>query len=89
MKTIIYRLYTESRANLAMLSNSVFPNGFSLFQCEGIWHDKREPCAMIEIIGDNSKDTRNDVYHLARHIKSANAQESVIVTESEVTRIDV
>lgn len=84
---ILYRLYTERRANLAELTARHFDN-FTLIDAVGYWQGIAEPSAVIEILGTDCG-LHARVVALARNIREANDQTSVYLVRAscELTEI--
>jgi hypothetical protein len=81
----LFRLYTEGgpRREHAVreLVGAQF-DGFTILQAEGSWKGVRENSIIVEIIGTEVDWIR--VESVAKGIKEANAQESVLITRQFV-----
>lgn len=78
MNSILYRIHTEDRDNLALIANHYFP-GFTILQGIGYYKSTPEPAAVIEVYG--TEDDRVEIGKLARAIATVNEQTSVLVAE--------
>ena len=76
-RSITFRVYTETKANLRRLTARYF-DGATLFHGDGLWQGLVEPATVIEVIGTIA-DLQN-IVHLAGDIGYCNAQTSVKVT---------
>lgn len=76
----IYRLYTESRDNVAALVAAAVPSA-SIINIQGIWEGTFELGMIVEIIG--SALDRAKVQALAQTIARENGQACVLVTEQQ------
>jgi len=74
---MLYRIYTEnkSRQTIEQLTNKYF-QGYTLLQGTGHYQGKREPSIILEIVGN---EIDRQIEQLARDIKHANNQESILV----------
>jgi len=90
--SVVYRLYTETRDNLADIIARYFP-GATLTHGSGIWTDDAngklvfERSTVVEIVA--TRDDLQRIANLAGDIKHVNAQTCVLVTWSDVARLDV
>lgn len=73
-----YRIRTEDRQNLGNLTSQFF-DAFSMYHGLGYWHGSSEPSALIEITTNDDQKVKD----LARAIKYANGQETVLVESLE------
>lgn len=85
-KSVTYRLYTEEKDNLDLLTGRYFA-GYTKLYGIGAYQGIKEPCIVIEIIGTPAD--LQKIVNLAGDIRVVNEQESVLVTWSEVSRLDV
>lgn len=85
-KSVTYRIYTEDRHNLAYLTGRYF-DGSTLLYGNGAYKGTSEDSVIIEVIG-TSADLQK-IVDLAGDIRVVNAQESVLVTWSEVSTLDI
>lgn len=83
----VFRLYTETRDNLARLTTLHF-SGATFYPATGLWQGETEPATVIEVIatvGDTA-----EVLSLARRIARENQQSEVLVTSvNEMGRLSV
>ncbi len=88
MKTHLYRLYTERRAevDLVPLVCEQFA-GATVYLTRGLWQGKAEDSAVIEVIGTQSD--LGAVLRLAQNIRQAYAQDAVYVTLQSVECYEV
>ena len=84
--SVVYRLYTETRDNLVELVSRYF-DGATLLHGIGIWQGNHEDATIVEVIATSADLQR--IVNLAGDIKHVNAQSSVLVTWSNVSRLDV
>jgi hypothetical protein len=68
-----------------------FPDGLTVFQASGQWRGngnrlEQEPARVVEIVHDDSLDTRNRLEEIVTIYKARHKQQSVMVTRA---RIDV
>jgi hypothetical protein len=85
-KSVTYRVYTEEKDNLDSLAHRYF-DGFTRLYGVGSYKGTLESTVVLEIIGTPA-DLQN-IVNLAGDIRGVNAQESVLITWSEVSRLDV
>ncbi len=85
-KSVTYRLYTEEKDNLDSLTHRYF-DAFTRLYGVGSYKGTLESAVIVEIIGTPAD--LQKVINLAGDIRVVNAQESVLVTWSEVSRLDV
>ncbi len=85
-KSVTYRVYTEDRDNLDLLTGRYFA-GYTKLYGLGVFEGAKEHATVIEVIGTPSD--LQKVINLAGDIRVVNAQQSVLVTWSEVSRLDV
>lgn len=78
---ILYRIYTEdvNRDRIEQICLKEL-TGFTITTGTGHWNGHREKCVVIDILGQEQD--RDAVQRVASSIKTANKQESVIVTET-------
>ena len=76
---MIYRIYTEdkNRETIKAIMAEHF-DGYSLIPCDGVWKGTSEPGLIVEVLTDH-KGANGIMNRLARKIKAANQQESVLV----------
>lgn len=82
---MIYRIYTESTGGMrtrAVAATAAVFDCFTVIDTKGYWQGTEEDSMIIEIISD--KDSLPLVFGLANHIKSINAQDSVLVTSHKL-----
>ncbi|SRR6266404_6147951 len=82
----VYRIYTEHRENLTTIVSRYF-TGFTVFSGIGYYEGVAESATVIEVVA--SRDALQTIVHLAGDIKHRNAQSSVLVTWSDVSRLDI
>jgi uncharacterized membrane-anchored protein YitT (DUF2179 family) len=72
----MYRIYTEdvNRTNIENILGA-HVEGYTLFPAVGSWKGHKEQSLIIELADTSTK----DVYSIAREIKQANRQDSVLV----------
>jgi len=81
-----YRIYTESfPGNIELVAR--YFKGATVYRGIGIWRSSRELADIIEIVG--TTDDMQAIAHLAGDIKQVNRQTNVLVTWSDVGRLDV
>ena len=80
--TTRYRLYTERFPNIAEITARYF-DGFSIVESVGYWQGIAELSVIVEIITSESNRWRIDA--LREFIKTANNQQSVMLTIEPVT----
>jgi hypothetical protein len=83
---VIYRLYTEDRPNLYQLVARYF-GGATFTLSTGLWQGQLETSRVIEIVG--TLDDLQRITDLAGDIRATNEQSGVLVTYSELKRLDV
>lgn len=79
---LLYRLYTEDKANLTAIVSQLFPSA-TLIHTVGLWQGQLETGRIIEIVGFPSDSQR--VLALARRIKTENKQDAVLVTSQSLS----
>lgn len=79
---IVYRLYTEANWNLVTLIQDAGFIGATVFAATGLYDGKIENAAVIEIVADDSRDTKQRIATLASLINTINNQAEVMVTSS-------
>lgn len=86
--THIYRVYTErqTETQLIPLISALF-SGATVYASRGLWEGKTENSTVIEVLG--SHEDRAKVFMLARNIREAFAQTSVLVTIQNVSTFEV
>jgi hypothetical protein len=79
---MIYRLYTEdkNRETIKEIVGKYF-EGYSLIPCDGVWKGASEKALIVEIVVQPP--SSNAVERIAREIKEANRQETVMVVTIE------
>ena len=82
----VYRIYTENRPNIDCIVSRYFV-GFTRVNAIGFYENVQEPAVIIEIIA--SADALQDIVNLAGDIKYVNAQESVLITWSDVSMLNI
>lgn len=85
-RTVVYRLYTERVSNLEMLVLRYF-EGATLTPAVGMYGRTREHAIVIDIVGTLAD--LQSVAFLAGDIKQLNSQSSVLITWTDVHRLDV
>lgn len=87
-KSVTYRLYTED-TNLPTLRalTARYFDGYTLLFGQGCYKATMESTVVVEVIGTPAD--LQKVVNLAGDIRVVNAQQSVLVTWSEVSRLDV
>jgi hypothetical protein len=81
----------EWRLFLAETVTPRFPDGLTVFQADGQWRGRgsrleQEPARVVEIVHDDSPDTRSRIDEIVTIYKARHHQQSVMVTRA---RIDV
>ena len=73
-----FRIYTEdtNKDKIERILSNHF-DGFTIYKAEGFWRLQKEKTLIIEILGESEIVTK--INSVAREIKSANNQESVLV----------
>lgn len=75
---MLYRIYTEDKnpEKIEAIVSHRFP-GFTLSKAEGFWRFQKENSLIIEVVIEEKDDPL--ISDLAREIKEANEQESVLI----------
>ncbi len=60
--------------------------GYSRYETDGVWHGQHEPCTVVEFMGD--RNDRGRIAETAYTYASKFGQESVLVTQEELDRVD-
>lgn len=76
-RDILYRIYTEHKANLPAIVARYF-DGATIYQTIGLWQGQTEIGAVVDIIARPSDRAR--MVSLARDIRDTNGQTSVLLT---------
>ncbi len=86
---ILYRIYTEDvnreKIEQICLEELLFGSGFTITTGTGYWRGFREKCVVLDVIGRDQD--RDAVLKAASRIKTANKQESVIVTDTKLGHV--
>ena len=78
-RQFVHRIYTENKNTPAILAIlSLHLPGFTVLEATGFWSSVKEDSLVIEVIGPI--ELGFTMKRLATEIKTANAQESVLVT---------
>ena len=79
-----YRIYTELKKKECLIEYLASRlEGYTVFYCDGYWLGSREDSLVIEYIAGRMG--RVEVDNIAHWIKEHNNQQSVLVTQEEVT----
>lgn len=86
--THLYRVYTQQQTEQSLypLISALF-SGATVYASRGLWQGEPENGNVIEILG--SHEDRAKVFILARNIREAFAQTSVLVTIQNVSAFEV
>jgi hypothetical protein len=79
--TVCYRLYTQNIIGTIPMV-AAYAETFTVTETTGYYKGSQEHGLVIEIVATSYE--REKVIALAKHIKEANNQESVLVTETEL-----
>lgn len=88
---MLYRIHTESTGRYRQTAIDIMAttfDGFTVIDATGYWKGTREESIILEVYA--ADDARAQVYAVAEEIRRANAQQAVIVSESDtaLTTID-
>jgi hypothetical protein len=81
----LYRICTEAKnvSGVKRLVGAYF-DGFDVKYGIGMWKGVSEDSLTIEIVTDDEAFTRSKIRQIARQIKLCNAQEAVLIQESNI-----
>lgn len=88
---IRYRVYTEhkNKRDLMAYLNSTLES-YTIYYVDGYWRGNAEGSLVIEYISDTlSVVSRGKIFDTAHWIKKYNEQQSVLITQEEVTAVFV
>jgi len=74
-----YSIYTEDKGNISAMV-SMFFDGCTVTNAIGYWKGIQEDSVIITIVCKDTKQNRDRIEILQKHIKVHNKQESVLVT---------
>ena len=78
---MLYRLFTEdmNQEEIEKIVAQFYP-GFTIFKADGFWRLQKEGSLVVEIV---TEDEDAKISEIAKQIKNANAQQSVLVQKIE------